>query len=92
MTFRCGKVVFAAAAEFKPNHQLLQSLTLEGALEHLLRLQCNDHQTEKATFRNKSLPGIYRKKRNAHELIFFYKSLNFPIINTNIMYGLRYNS
>ena len=61
VTFRCGKVVFATAAEFKPNHRH-QSLTLEGVLEHLLRLQCNDHQTEKATFQNKSLPGKLLEK------------------------------
>ena len=61
VTFRCGKVVFATAAEFKPNHRD-QSLTLEGALEHLLRLQCNDHQTENAKFQNKSLLGRFLEK------------------------------
>ena len=55
--FRFGKVVFADAADLKPNHEH-PSLTLERALQHLLRLQCNDHQTE--TSRNKRKRGILR--------------------------------
>ena len=55
--FRFGKVVFADAADLKPNHEH-PSLTLERALQHLLRLQCNDHQTE--TSRDKRKRGILR--------------------------------
>ena len=69
VTFRCGKVVFATAAEFKANHRH-QSLTLEAALEHLLRLQCNDHQTEKATFQNKSLLGRFLQKEECSQANF----------------------
>ena len=57
--FRFGKVVFADAADLKPNHEH-PSLTLERALQHLLRLQCNDHQTE--TSRDKRKRGILRWK------------------------------